>query len=164
MSMFCTGNPDRKTIAYALKPDQSASLSLGWDFTKEESITKFSNVIQKYNVFVNSAYVAPGVQEVLMNTCYSEWMRLDIKGHIINIGTTLENTNDTSDYNQSKQKLKRQSLKLNEETGISGIKLSYIVLGGIGPEMCELDHIQQTINWIIDQPFRIPIIQLDSVK
>ena len=72
MSMFCTGNPDRKTIAYALKPDQSASLSLGWDFTKEESITKFSNVIQKYNVFVNSAYVAPGVQEVLMNTCYSE--------------------------------------------------------------------------------------------
>jgi len=91
-------------------------------------------------------------------------MRLDIKGHIINIGTTLENTNDTSDYNQSKQKLKRQSLKLNEETGISGIKLSYIVLGGIGPRMCELEHIQQTINWIIDQPFRIPIIQLDSVK
>lgn len=164
MNMFCTGNPYRKTIAYALKPDQCASLSLGWDFTKEESITKFSNVIQKYNVFVNSAYVASGVQESLMNVCHAKWMQLNMKGHIVNIGTTLENTNDTSDYTRSKQELKRQSLRLNEETGISGIKTSYVVLGGVGPGMCELDHIQQTINWIINQPFRIPIIQLESVK
>jgi NAD(P)-dependent dehydrogenase (short-subunit alcohol dehydrogenase family) len=150
MNMFCTGNPSRKTIAYALKPDQCASFSLGWDFTKE--------------VFVNSAYVASGVQESLMNVCHAKWMQSNMKGHIVNIGTTLENTNDTSDYTRSKQELKRQSLILSEETGISGIKTSYIVLGGVGTDMCELDHIQQTINWIIDQPFRIPIIQLESVK
>jgi hypothetical protein len=164
MNMFCTGNIARKTIAYALNPKQTASLSSGWDFTKDESITRFAEVIQHYNVFVNSAYIAPGVQESLMNVCHNKWMRLDIKGHIINIGTTLENTTDTSDYNQSKKQLKMQSLKLSDETGISGVKTSYIILGGLGPGMCDLDHIQQTINWIIDQPFRIPIIQIESVK
>tara|TARA_R110000782_G_C14660347_1_gene397777 strand:+ start:205 stop:699 length:495 start_codon:yes stop_codon:yes gene_type:complete len=164
MKIFCTGNPARKTIAYVLDPDMCASLSTGWNFETSESILQFNNTIQDYTVFVNSAFVATGVQQLLMNTCYNKWMQQDIKGHIINIGTTLENTNDTSDYTTSKQKLKCKSLRLSAKTGISGIKTSYVILGGIGPGMCDINHVGDTIKWIIEQPFRIPLIQIESVK
>lgn len=164
MKMFCTGNPKRKTVAYAVEPDKHASLSSGYDFKTEKSIAKFADEIEDYTVFVNSAYIAPWVQQRLMHTCYSRWMQKDIKGHIVNIGTTLENTDDDSDYNQSKQKLRKQSLQLSDNTGISGIKTTYVVLGGIGDGMCDTKDIATAIKWIIEQPFRVPLIQLDSKK
>lgn len=162
--IFCTGNPARKTIAYVINPDRYASLSTGYDFKTEKSLAQFANEIEDYAVFVNSAFVAPGVQQRLMHTCYSQWMQKDNKGHIINIGTTLENTDDASDYNQSKQELRKQSLQLSNNTGISGVKTTYVVLGGIGDDMCDIEHIGSTIRWIIEQPFRIPMIQIESVK
>ena len=162
--IFCTGNPDRKTIAYVINPDRYASLSTGYDFKTEKSMAQFANEIEDYTVFVNSAFVAPGVQQHLMHTCYSQWMQKDIKGHIINIGTTLENTDDASDYNQSKKKLRKKSLQLSDNTGISGVKTTYVVLGGIGDDMCDIEDIGSTIRWIIEQPFRIPMIQIESVK
>jgi short-subunit dehydrogenase len=162
--IFCTGNPARKTIAYVINPDRYASLSTGYDFKTKKSLAQFANEIEDYAVFVNSAFVAPGVQQRLMHTCYSQWMQKDNKGHIINIGTTLENTDDASDYNQSKQELRKQSLQLSNNTGISGVKTTYVVLGGIGDDMCDIEHIGSTIRWIIEQPFRIPMIQIESVK
>jgi hypothetical protein len=164
MKIFCTGNPERKTIAYALNPDLSASISSGWDFTDPVTIARFSKTIQQYNVFVNSAFIAPGIQETLMNVCHTSWMESNLKGHVINIGTTLENTNDVSTYAQSKRRLRQHSLKLSEETGISGVKTSYIVLGGLGPDGCHAADVYQVILWILRQPFRVPIIQMDSVK
>ena len=170
MKIFCTGNPVRKTIAYALGAapnltnNMSASISSGWDFTLPATITKFRKYIQQYNVFVNSAYIAPGIQETLMNECQTEWTRADIRGHIINIGTTLENTNCNSQYAQSKRSLKYRSLQLNDETGISGVKTTYILLGGLGPEFCDCKDVAQTVLWIVEQSFRIPFMQIESVK
>ena len=164
MKIFCTGNPVRKTIAHALGADLNASLSSGWDFTKPETIARFKQSIQQYHVFVNSAYIAPGVQEILMNECNAEWTRTNIRGHIINIGTTLENTNDSGQYAQSKRNLKHRSLKLSDETGISGVKTTYITLGGLGPDGCDPKDISQVILWIVNQPFRIPVIQVESIK
>lgn len=164
MKIFCTGNPKRKTIAHALNADLSASLSSGWDFTDANTIEQFKQIINEYNVFVNSAFVLPGIQQMLMNVCYQEWVRTNVKGHIINIGTTLENTNDNREYAQSKRSLKSQSLKLSDQTGISGVKTSYIVLGGLGTDACDPTDVAQVIRWIVNQPFRIPLIQLESVK
>ena len=73
--IFCTGNPARKTIAYVINPDRYASLSTGYDFKTEKSLTQFANEIEDYTVFVNSAFIAPGVQQRLMHTCYSQWMQ-----------------------------------------------------------------------------------------
>jgi len=162
--IFCTGNPARKTIAYAIKPDKYASLSTGYDFRTNESKKKFEDEIANYKVFINSAFVFPGIQEQLMHICYSRWMKQDIKGHIVNIGTTLENTDDTSSYNKSKHRLRKKSLLLSDNTGISGVKTTYVVVGGIGKGMCDIEHIGSTIKWIIQQPFRIPLIQIESVK
>jgi NADP-dependent 3-hydroxy acid dehydrogenase YdfG len=115
-------------------------------------------------VFVNSAYIAPGIQQTLMNECYAEWTRTNIRGHIITIGTTLENTNDSSQYAQSKRNLKNRSLQLSDDTGISGVKTTYIVLGGLGPDGCDAKDVSQVIQWIVNQPFRIPVIQVESIK
>jgi hypothetical protein len=164
MKIFCTGNPTRKTIAYAIGADVSASLSSGWDFTSADTIARFKQLIQQYNVFVNSAYIAPGVQEMLMNECCAEWTRTNVRGHIITIGTTLETTNDSSQYAQSKRSLKNRSLQLSDETGISGVKTTYIVLGGLGPDGCDPGDISQVILWIVNQPFRIPVIRVESIK
>lgn len=164
MKIFCTGNPERKTIAYALNPDMSASISSGWDFNNSDTIDKFGQEIKQYNVFVNSAFISPGIQETLMNTCHDSWMSSNIRGHIINIGTTLENTNDSSNYAQSKRRLRQHSLKLSDNTGISGVKTSYIVLGGLGAGNCTLDEVKEVILWLIQQPYRVPLIQIDSVK
>jgi len=164
MKIFCTGNPVRKTIAYALGADLNASLSSGWDFTLPATILQFKETIQQYTVFVNSAYIAPGIQETLMNECQSEWTKINTRGHIINIGTTLENTNDSSQYAQSKRNLKHRSLQLSDETGISGVKTTYIVLGGLGADGCNPGDVAQTIRCIVAQPFRVPLIQVESVK
>lgn len=164
MKIFCTGNPVRKTIAYALGADLNASLSSGWNFTMSETIIRFRKSIQQYNVFVNSAYIAPGIQETLMNECHAEWTKINTRGHIINVGTTLENTNDSSQYVQSKRNLKYRSLQLSDETGISGVKTTYILLGGLGPDGCNTKDVVQTMLWIIDQPFRVPLMQIESAK
>jgi short-subunit dehydrogenase len=164
MKIFCTGNPARKTIAYTLGADVNASLSTGWDFTDTDTIARFKESIQQHNVFVNSAYIAPGIQEVLMNECHAEWTRTNIRGHIINIGTTLENTNDSSHYTQSKRNLKHRSLQLSDETGIYGVKTTYMILGGLGPDGCSTENVVQTILWILNQPYRIPLIQIESIK
>ena len=85
--IFCTGNVKRKTVAYGLTelfPDTfSASLATGWDFTDNSIIEKFRETILKYDVFVNSAYVNPSVQNRLMDIVFREWMRENIRGHII---------------------------------------------------------------------------------
>jgi hypothetical protein len=164
MKIFCTGNPERKTIAHALGADLNASLSLGWDFTDSDTIVRFKESIQHYNVFVNSAYIAPGVQETLMNECCAEWTKINTRGHIISIGTTLENTDDDSKYTQSKRRLKSRSLQLSNETGISGVKTTYLLLGGLGSDACNPGDIAQLIPWIVQQSFRIPLIQVESVK
>jgi hypothetical protein len=164
MKIFCTGNPERKTIAHALGADLNASLSSGWDFTASGTIVRFKESIQHYNVFVNSAYIAPGVQEILMNECCAEWTRINTRGHIISIGTTLENTNDNSEYAQSKRCLKSRSLQLSDETGISGVKTTYLLLGGLGTDACNPSDIAQIIKWVVRQPFRMPLIHVESVK
>lgn len=169
MKLFCTGNPEKKTIAYALTCDH-ASLSSGWDFTDSKTLERFRNTIVEYDVFVNSSYIKSGIQLSLMNIAYQEWQRKNVKGHIVNIGTTLEHTIDTSQYANDKRALRHRSLELNELTGISGVKSTYLILGGVNngnPETVDYvspKDIASTILWAISQECRVPLIQLDGVK
>lgn len=169
MKIFCTGNPQKRSIAYSLDCDH-ASLSSGWDFFNTDSLEKFRSLIINYDVFVNSSYIGPDVQLNLLNLVIDVWQEHNIKGHIINIGTTLENNPDDSQYCQDKLKLRKRSLDLSDETGITGIKTTYIVLGGINDGKLEnhdkvnTEDISSTIHWILEQDYRIPMIQLDGIK
>ena len=72
MKIFCTGNPERKTIAYGLTNlyprTMSASLTSGWDFTETSTIERLKNEILNYDIFVNSAYVNLCKQRYTTNT------------------------------------------------------------------------------------------------
>ena len=169
MKIFCTGNPEKKTVAYALGCD-GHSLSSGWNFLNSDSLDRFKSTIADYNIFVNSSYIGPGVQLNLLNLAIETWQKHDIKGHIITIGTTRENNPDDSEYCKSKLELRQRSLQLSNETGITGIKTTYIVLGGIDDGKLEnndkvtTDSISSSIHWILAQDCRIPLIQLDGIK
>jgi NAD(P)-dependent dehydrogenase (short-subunit alcohol dehydrogenase family) len=167
MKIFCTGNPERKTIAWGLQQLGSvttASVSTGWDFTSLDTQKRLRETILDYTVFVNSAYINFDNQKQLTDIVHSMWMQENIPGHIFNIGTTLENTDDNSVYANSKRQLRSYSVKLSDETGITGVKVSYLVVGGVGENLVTPVQIANTILWISQQKIRIPLIQLDSVK
>ena len=176
MNILCSGNPDQITIASAVKKSfptaKFASRSTGYDFTTTEGNNLFKKTIIDYNVFINSSYIQAGIQLKLLNMTVSKWMEADVKGHIINIGTTAEwaNNLEYSEYVRSKQELRHRSLELNNETGITGIKTTYIIIGGVNDgkpgneNYLNVSRIAHIIEWVLLNPDRIALIQVDVAK
>lgn len=163
--ILCTGNPDRSnTIAQAVKkiwPDASfVSLSQGYDFTSD-NLDNLKDQLQLHNTFINSSYVAPGVQLRLLNLTRDVWKH----GHVINIGSTHEFDQD-SIYSQSKRDLRDRGLALHDYR----FRTTHMVLGGLrdhDPDhsnWLDLDHVARTLKWIIEQPFDTPLICIQAEK
>ena len=99
-------------------------------------------------------------------------MEQDIKGHIFVIGTTLEwfADIDFSEYVESKIRLRNRCLELNQQTGITGIKVTYVILGGVNDgqsgheDMVHPSNIASAIEWALSFPTRVAMIQLDGIK
>jgi len=176
MNILCTGNPHHITVASAVKqcfPTASfASRATGYDFKLSESDELFKKNITNYNVFINSSYVQSGVQLRLMDIAVARWMEADITGHVISIGTTAEWTNNTqySEYIETKQQLRRRSLELNDETGITNIKTTYIMVGGVddgkpgNENYLKVSRIAHAIEWALLNPDRTALIQIEVSK
>lgn len=178
MKILCTGNKEKLTIAWAITkryPDADIiSLSTGWNLRldNQHDVDKFIDKISCYDVFINSSYIAPGNQARLMQITIDRWMELDIKGHIINIGTTAEwdENLQNNEYVKSKINLRNLSLYYNQQTGITGVKTTYLVLGGVDNQQPEnrdfVDpmNIVQVIDWVLSFPDRIALIHLDRAK
>jgi hypothetical protein len=175
MKVLCTGNVNKRTIAWAASTywphADTISLSAGYDFLSNEGLEKFQSIIAKYNIFINSSYIAPGVQSTLLDLTVQKWMEFDVNGHIFNLGTTLEWSDITSDeYTTSKLGLRKKSLEYNNETGITGVKSTYLMLGGVDngqPEHKDFvppGTVIKMIDYIIAFPGRIGFVQLDSKK
>jgi len=176
MRIACTGNEKNQTIAWAVrrKWPQSTLMSLsgGWDLTCSEHRVRFCQEIIKHDVFINASFIAHGVQSILLETVVNEWMRENIKGHVISVGTTLEweSTKIDDPYIKSKLSLRDQSLKYNQQTGITGIKSTYLILGGVNngqsenKDYTDPGHIVDVIEWVLSFPDRIGLIQLDAAK
>jgi hypothetical protein len=178
MNILCSGNPTHQTVASAISktfPDAHfASRATGYDLRlldlKNESY--FRNRIINYNVFINSSFIAVDVQLKLLEITYQEWMRADIKGHIVNIGSTAENSNNQqyANYVKSKRLLRKRSLELNEESGISGVRTTHAIVDGINDGKSEhanwldLNHVAAAIGWVLSQPYNIPLLQLENRK
>lgn len=176
--LLCTGNEEKQTIAWAAKkkwPQTTLmSLSKGWDLRLPslDDQDRFCCELEKHNVFINSSFIDYGVQSMLLDTVVKEWMKKDIKGHIISLGTTLEfdpafiNT----PYVKSKLALRDLSLKYNQQTGITGVRSTYLMLGGVNngkPEnqnFIDPDRIVDVIEWVLNFSERVGLIQLDASK
>lgn len=178
MKPLCTGNPNRHTLAWAASqkwPEtECISRSSGWNLLMDNhaDISKFQNKILDHNVFINSSYIGPNVQKQLLELTVNKWMERDIKGHVFTIGTTAEWNPDL--YNQSyvtsKIDLRRRCLEVNDQTGITGVKSTYIILGGVNDGKPENQYyidpldVMDVIETIINIPDRVALIQLDRRK
>jgi NADP-dependent 3-hydroxy acid dehydrogenase YdfG len=176
--IICTGNEKNQTIAWAVrrKWPQSTLMSLsgGWNLTFPDISDRhrFCQEITNCNVFINASFIAPNVQSVLLETVVNEWMRENIRGHIISLGTTLEweFDSDNNSYIESKLSLRNLSLEYNQQTGITGVKSTYLILGGVNngqPEnkdYVDPNRVVDVIDWVLEIPERVGLIQLDGVK
>jgi NADP-dependent 3-hydroxy acid dehydrogenase YdfG len=129
-------------------------------------------LVTQFDVFINSSFVAPGVQADILNSVIQQWTESDIKGHVITIGTTLENSVDTrfQTYIDDKKKLRELSLSMNDRTGITGVKTSYIVVGGINNQQpqnvdfVDPQSVVELIDWVLKFPDQLALIQLEKSK
>jgi len=84
MRILCTGNPDKKTIAWAVREKwphaQTISLSQGYDLRmqNEQDIQKFKEKILSCNIFINSSYINEQAQSTMLDLAVKEWIAKDI--------------------------------------------------------------------------------------
>ena len=179
MNILCTGNPDHHTVASAIKrkcPSANfASRATRFDlrFWDPGSEDFFRDQIKNYNIFINSSFICNYGQLCLLETTWDVWVKNNIKGHIINIGSTAEwmGVDDIridsiyGGYSIQKRALRDRSLQLNNK---KGIKTSHIIAGGLndgkpGHEAwLALDSVANTIDYVIQHPDNIPLIEIQA--
>jgi NADP-dependent 3-hydroxy acid dehydrogenase YdfG len=151
-------------VAHAVQkiwPDATfVSLSTGHDFLNAD-LGSLQNLIGQHNTFINSSYVAPGVQLRLLNLVRETWKF----GHVINLGSTHE-FDQQSDYGHSKRALRDCSLSLHDYR----FRTTHLILGGINDgdpahaEWLSTDSIAHAIKWVVEQPFDVPLLNIQAEK
>lgn len=174
MKILCTGNPDHQTVASAVKKiwplADFASRTTGYDlrFWDPGSETHFKEQIKNYDIFINSSFICNGGQLALLETTFNEWSMIGTKGKIINIGSSAEWLGIDSQwgaYSIQKRALRDRSLQLHRKKGIETI---HVIAGGLndgkpGNEKgLDLSSVADTIKWVLDQPFCVPLIYIES--
>jgi hypothetical protein len=160
--VICTGNPNKQgTIASAIKtlfPDTVfLHLSNGWDLTDRNLDDKLMDVFAKHNTFINASYIAPDVQNRLLELCKNSVKFCDV----FNIGSTHEYDGlGTEEYKQSKLLLRENSLILNTFR----FKTHHIIVGKLSHRDISVEQIADLIYWIMQQKFEVPIIAIDQSK
>lgn len=172
MKILCTGNPSDYTVASAVQRQfdnvDFASRATGFDlrFWDVGSEDHFRNAIKNYNVLINSSFICSGGQLALLECTHEVWSKNNIKGHIINIGSTAEWFGIDSmfeTYSIQKRALRDRSLQLNTK---NNIKTSHIIAGGLNDgkagheNWLPLDSVAEAIKWILNHPFSIPLLQI----
>jgi hypothetical protein len=175
--ILCTGNPTHNTVASAVNKRISnvdfASRATGYDlrFWEPDSEDFFKNKIKNYTVFINSSYICRYGQLTLLETVHQVWSDNNIRGHVINIGSSSEylgtqnidnsTASNFGSYSIQKRALRDRSLQLNS---LNNIKTTHITAGGLNDgkpgheNWLNLAHMANLIEWIINHPCTIPII------
>ena len=173
MKILCSGNPTHTTVASAVKilfpTTHFACRSTGFDLTLATVVAHdhFISQICKFNVFINSSNIDIGVQLRLLKLTHAKWMQENVLGHIINIGSSIELTDNMSQYAQSKRELKSASLDFSKQVGISGVKCTHIIASGINDgnpgheHWLKLNDIAKCVEFILLANHNIPLIHLE---
>lgn len=169
--VLCTGNPNNlSTLASGFKKifPQITFIhrDAGWDLTDRspDALEKLKNLFTQHNTFINASYIAPYVQSYLLETCNMSVTHCDV----FNIGSTHEYDEiGNLEYKESKLDLRNKSLQLNTYR----FQTHHIILGKIQKDpdsdtrdCIDIHTICNLIPWIIEQPFKVPIISIDQPK
>jgi|TARA_Y100000114_G_scaffold135190_1_gene135893 NADP-dependent 3-hydroxy acid dehydrogenase YdfG len=160
--IVCTGNPNKNTIAKAVKAKWPASdflhLSNGYDLRLWDDKRKhiFTNKIKDYDVFINASHISHMAQYDLLNAVESAWTT----GLIINIGSTAEHDPSFGNYHVEKNALKIRSLQIKGD-----VKSTHITVPGLNDlepgheDWMPLDHVADIIHSVLESPYHIQLIQ-----
>jgi hypothetical protein len=170
--VLCTGNPnDLSTLASGFKkifPNITfIHQSAGWDLTdqSDSAKSKLITLFSQHNTFINASYIAPGIQTNLLTLCHQSVKHCDV----FNIGSTHEYDGlGSAEYQKSKLSLQAKSLQLNTYR----FQTHHIIVGKIHKKLdlddsdnaIAIDTICSIIPWIIQQPFKVPLICIDQPK
>lgn len=169
--VVCTGNPNNPaTLAHGIKKIFPSTTFIhrtaGWDLTNmsADTISRLTSLFKNHNTFINASYIAPNIQENLLDICNQSVKFCDV----FNIGSTHEfDELGTVEYKNSKLSLREKSLGLHTYR----FKTHHLMLGGIktndnaeNQDFLNIDEICNIIPWILDQSFNIPLICIQQPK
>ena len=172
MKILCTGNPDsttKQTIAHGVRqvfPEADfAHPGTGYDlrFLTPESIDFFKNQIKNYDVLLNCSYIN---QDQQLLFAYHSFYHYHYKkpNYVINIGSSVEYESVHIEYWQyrlDKLRLRDMSMQFGNPEFRSTCLTCYGINDGTKhPNGLNVLHIAQTIKWILDQEFIIPILTM----
>lgn len=171
--VLCTGNPDNPLfLASGFRKifDNITFIhrSAGWDLTDQSESAKhrLRLLFAQHNTFINASHIGFGIQCNLLELCNQSVKHCDV----FNIGSTHEyDGGGSAAYQQSKLALRNKSLDLNTYR----FQTHHIILGkidktlhseDIAKKALEIDTICGVVVWIMQQPFKVPVICIDQVK
>ncbi len=154
-----------------------ASRSKGFDLITEDGRGRLSIESLSYDVFINCSKLDNFNQILVLKRVWDKWKENNKKGHIINIGSTVDTglKGGSRLYTTEKVALRNFSRKLTYDSmSGNGIQVTYLSLGylntpGVSFEdkvKIKLDYVASIINWIINKPDYINIneISIDPIQ
>mgnify|MGYP000577117220 CR=1 FL=1 len=167
--ILCTGRPGHGGIARCLDERYSdihfVSKSLNLDLNRESDYEEFLDTVKHYDVFINHAQIAYGMQERLIRDVAEVWT----EGHIITIGSVLEFDEFAwVDPVTHREKLDIRNTSLHYAS--EKIKTTHLITSGFqrhGPEedvKIDPQKIVDTIDWILQVDVDIPLIFVDTIN
>ena len=159
--IVCTGNPDKNTIAKAVKAKWPSSdflhLSNGYDLRlwDDERRQIFVDLIKNSNVFINASKICQLGQLQLLNLAHETVVSNKMLDYtIINVGSIAEyDPNKFEMYSIEKNALKERSRQLADK----GFRSSHITIGNLD----NVEGIGKTIKLILDSDPFISIIKIE---
>lgn len=131
----------------------------------------------QHDVFINCSKINNFNQTLILKNVWDTWMSSNKKGHIINIGSTVDTglKGGSRLYTTEKVALRNLSRKLTYDSmGGNGINITYLSLGYLDTEgvsfhdkvKIDLEYVGYTINWILNKPSYINIneISMDPIQ
>jgi len=183
MKILVTGNKKRgvaKAIYERLPYGHDTKLvsrEMHVDLNTEEGRTALCKMSLKYDTFINCSKLECFNQTLLLKEIWDYWIKNNKKGHIINIGSTVDTglKGGSRLYTTEKVALRNFSRKLSFDTlAGNGIRVTYISFGYLDTEgvsfkyknKIELEEVVAIIEWVIDSPEYINIneISIDPIQ
>lgn len=177
MKILMTGNSNyglAEKFAIVCPQTDFASRQNNYDLCNKENRIRLAYDSLAYDVFINSSALHQFNQSLVLETVWKTWKEHNKKGHIINIGSTVDRSTKGAEwiYPQEKKALKSMSHQY-AMLGIwanSGIRVSYISFGSLETAKVHKKHpdrklmnvtqAAEYIQWVIDAPINININEL----
>jgi hypothetical protein len=163
--VLCTGNPSHRGIAMSVKewfPDADfVSRTNGFDLTTLDGINKLKYILPKYNLIINNAYIAPGMQCRILDLINE----VGVTGYVFSIGSVAEFKtvrHYTPEYGLEKEQLRNRSIELLSPT----LKTTHIIVSGFQDQQSTSDfkmsanEIVKSIQWVLDSTYAVPCISV----